>query len=390
MKVTQDTTAKNYLNKLAEAQRDLVAGKEQELIEIDKIYEAKKANEKLVGETEILDLQDRQQSEIAEKLQNKQDRLDAIKTSFSENQTKLEKEKETLIKGHQEKIKDINTVYDFKYRDSFDEANTKAQKINVDTAQTIKDLQYKSDKTIEDIDFKGKIRADDKTRLTEQNLRGLEDNHQLQIKTKKDDYHKRVALAVTEHENKLSDQNYRQLVERKEREKFHTLEMKSKEEHHKELMKQEDISFRQKYDNMIKNHKDILARVKERFSNQVNSIVKDQMQYKTNITTKADDDFYKVSALNPTLQEGLDDYSISIQVPEHEKENVRLTAQKRDITVSLTRKFDDEVVEDNGDINKSRRSEVFTKKLTTNDIINSRDITQSYKDGVLTFKIAKL
>ena len=60
MKINQDTTAKDYLIKLAEAQRDLVAGKEQELVEINKIYKAKKDNERLVGETEILDIQDRQ------------------------------------------------------------------------------------------------------------------------------------------------------------------------------------------------------------------------------------------------------------------------------------------------------------------------------------------
>jgi HSP20 family molecular chaperone IbpA len=390
MKIQQDSTASNYLKKLAEAQRDLVAGKEQELIEIDKIYEAKKENEKLVGQSEVLDLQDRNQAEIAERIQNKQDRLDAIKVNFNENHQKLEKEKSTLLKGHQEKIKDINTVYDYKYKDTFDDANLKAQKINTDTSQIIKDLQVESDKTIQDLDFKSKLRADSKSRENNINLKQQETTHSIQQKTTSDSYERRMAEAVSEHENKLSDQNHRQLVERKERDKFHTLEMKNKEVHHKELMKQENISFKQKYDNMVKNHKSILDRVKERFNNQVNSIVKDQMQYKKNITQKGGDEFYKVSSLNPTITEDLTGYNLSIQVPDHEKENVRLTAQKRDITISLTRKFKDEVKEENGHVNKSKRSEVFTKNLQTQSILNSRSITQSYNDGVLTFRIAKL
>lgn len=390
MKVQQDSTASNYLKKLAEAQRDLVAGKEQELIEIDKIYEAKKSNEKLVGESEVLDLQDRHQSEVAERIQNKQDRLDAIKANFTENQQKLEKEKTTLVKGHQEKIKDINTVYDYKYKDSFDEANMKAQKINTDNSQVIKDLQFASDKTIENIDFESKVRADSKSRDNDINLKQQESTHSLQQKTTSDSYERRMAEAVSTHENKLSDQNHKQLVERNEREKFHSLEMNNKEVHHKELLKQENISFKQKYENMVTNHKAILDRVKERFNNQVNGIVKDQMQYKKSISSKGGDEFYKVSSLNPRITEDVKGYNLSIDVPVHEKENIRLTAHKRDITISLTRKFKDEVKEENGSVNKSRRSEVFTKDLQTENILNSKSITQKYNEGVLTFRIAKL
>ncbi|WP_127717634.1 Hsp20/alpha crystallin family protein [Halobacteriovorax sp. HLS] len=390
MKVTQESTAKNYLDKLAEGQRDLVVAKEQELKNIDKVYEAKKSNERLVGEMELLDIQDRNQAQIAEKLQQKEERLGAIKTNFVENQTKLEKEKANLITAHQEKISDLNTVYDYKYQDSFDEANLKAQKINTDTSVLIKDLQLKSDATIEGIDFESKLRADAKTRENTQGLKQQEVNHGIQQKTAKSNYERKMAMAVSEHENKLSDQNHRLLVERKEREKFHNLEMLNKETHHKELLKQEDQSFKQKYDTIVKTHQDILDRVTNRFNNQVNSIVKDQMLYKSNITDKAKDDFYKVSSLNPTVKEGLKDYEVSIQVPVHEKENIRLTAQGRDVTLALTRKFTDEVKEENGEINRSRRSEVFTKKFKTSEILNSKDISQSYNEGVLTFKIAKL
>ncbi|OUR97804.1 hypothetical protein A9Q84_06280 [Halobacteriovorax marinus] len=390
MKVTDDLTSKNYLIKLNDAQADLVVAKEQEIENLDKFYDLKKADTKLTGDIDLINIKDRHQNDISEQILSKQQRLDSIKSNFANEQTKLEKEKKLLTDSHQEKIHDINNIYDYKYRDSYDIANTKAKDINLETTETIHKLQDESDRIILDLNFKSKIHSDVKERENNKKISAQEQQHVKMAKRTDDSYERKVAAAVIDHENKLSDQNHKQLVERNERHKFHNFEMKAKEEHHKELLLQEDKSFKQKYNLMAKSHQSILDRVKERFNNQVNSIVKNQMKYKKNISEKAGDDFYKVSSINPSIKEGITDYEVSIKVPEHEKENVRLTAHGRKVTVSLTRRFQDELTSEDGSTSKSKRSEIFTKKMETSQILNPRQITQSYHEGILTFKVAKL
>ena len=193
-----------------------------------------------------------------------------------------------------------------------------------------------------------------------------------------------------EHEKLLQDQDFKQLSERKNMEIIHNREVLAKDEQHKDLLLQEDQNFQKKYEAITKEHQSVLDRIKAKFGQQISTILNGQMKSKSSIEEKRDDAFYNITSLEPKLTNLKDSYQIAIEVPDYEKENVRLTAQGRDLSISLTRKFSDSVVAEDGSRNKSSRSETFTKNLSTDELLNSKKITQSYNEGVLTFDIAKL
>ena len=81
--------------------------------------------------------------------------------------------------------------------------------------------------------------------------------------------------------------------------------------------------------------------------------------------------------------------TVHIPVAEYEKENINISTRGRSIKITLSRKYTDSLNADDGSLNKTTRSELFSKELATNDLLSSKDITQSYKDGILSFKIKK-
>ncbi|ATH08108.1 hypothetical protein BIY24_09145 [Halobacteriovorax marinus] len=382
--------SKNRLEQLADSQRNLISSREKEINKLGDMYELRKENERYNGEVEILDIRDRNQNEIAEQLNLKEERLNNIKTSFDTSKKKLDLEREILANSHQEKIEDLNAVYDNKYKASFENANQVAEEIDDQTHDIIRRMEDETTERIAQSTFENKIRADEKSLENTRKLANQERVHKTQQRAAVKNYDRRSAELVMEHENQLMNQNYQQLSQRKELENIHNKEIEFKSEQHKNILLQEDKSFRQKYEAITKEHQSVLDRIKQKFSNQINSIINSQMRSKTSVESRGDDDFYKITALEPEITSLEKSYQISLKVPEHEKENVRLTAQGRDLTLSLTRKFSDTVESEDGSSNQSSRSEVFTKKLSTTDLMNSREITQNYKEGVLTFNIAKL
>ena len=82
-------------------------------------------------------------------------------------------------------------------------------------------------------------------------------------------------------------------------------------------------------------------------------------------------------------------YEVTLDVPEHEKDNVRLTADKRKLTISMSRRFDGQTTDVYGDINKTKRTETYTKKLHVADLVDKKDVTSKYENGMLIFRIAK-
>ncbi|WP_372654663.1 Hsp20/alpha crystallin family protein [Halobacteriovorax sp.] len=391
MKLDSDLQfSKKHLERLNDSQRNLISSREKEIENLDKMYEEKKYNERYNGEAELLDIRDQNEAEIAEQLVKKQERLSNIKMSFDDSKRKLDKEQELLTKNNQEKIKDLNSVYENKFNDTFERVNTIADDINTGTQDTLRRLETENLERISQATFQNKIMADEKSIENDRKLLSQERTHKSQQRTAEKDYARKNANIVMEHENELINQNFKLKSQRKELENIQLAEMQNMTAQHKDLLLQEDKSFKEKYSNISKEHQSVLDRIKSRFTNQINSLLNSQMKFKANIENKDENSFYSITALEPTVTKLDGAYELSLEVPEYEKENVRLTAQGRDLSITLTRKFSDSIESEDGTKNKSSRSEIFSKKIPTEDLLNSKEVTQKYHDGVLTFNIATL
>ncbi|EQC48593.1 Hsp20/alpha crystallin family protein, partial [Bacteriovorax sp. DB6_IX] len=156
-----------------------------------------------------------------------------------------------------------------------------------------------------------------------------------------------------------------------------------------EILKQKRTSFKEKFSLLEKNHTEILSRMKTKFDNEIKELVSKYSDFKNQTLGKLQDKFYHVTKLDPKVENKLDHYLVKIEIPEHEKELVNLTAQERDISISMTRKFTDKMTDQLGAKHKTRRSEVMNKSFQVPEIMDSASVVRNYDQGVLTFKIAK-
>jgi len=161
------------------------------------------------------------------------------------------------------------------------------------------------------------------------------------------------------------------------------------EMHQKDMLSQREKDFKVRYENMVKEHDTILKNLSAKFEEDARKITASTSTDKKILSGRSEDPFYKVDKLSPKVVEGLKTVTVAVPVAEYEKENVHLSTQGRSIKITLSRKYTDSLNAEDGSLNRSTRSELFSKELTTADLLSPKNITQSYEDGVLSFKINK-
>lgn len=389
MKVTQEQTAKQYLKKLAKSQEDLVKAKEREINKLNSHYNDKIKTQKLTNDQMIYEQKEMHKVDIAKAIDQKEERLASIRDSLKESATKLQTEKDNLSKISQLQIEDMNLVNEEKFQNLYANAKDKSDEIIQQTDLEVDRLQLKSDEQIKDIGLKAKTRSDEFARDTNKTLHEQQRSYNKQRRHNEKEFRDRLLIQKQDHNDKVHYVEAKNQIEVNQRKQSYQKELQYLDQHHREILKQKDISFKEKFANMEEAHQSILSRVKERLSSEVKGLTEKYGKFKEDVSIKSEDDFYNVTKLNPTIEPMENGYKVQLEVPSYEQETVSLTAEDRNLTLTLTRRFKDTAIDQDGTINKSRRSEVMSKTLNVKDIIDPRSVQRKYEDGVLSFLIAK-
>ena len=381
---------RDYLAKLNKRHRNLISKKEREIKNINSRFNEKIKNTKLEGIKNLANQEEINKGQIVNSIQNKEEKLEKIKTDLSTHQMSLAKEKERLSQTYNQQIQNTNEVFKDKYDSIYKEGLSRSEEIVDQTNNKITDLKKDSDFEIKSMNFESKLRADNISRQNAKSLNSIDiENRKLIDRTKKMQ-ERRMDEIRGEHEKKIVTEEKKHAMDYRQRVTSQQTELSNIEAHHNEVLKQKRLSFQEKYKNLENNHKSILKRIKEKFDSEIKNVVKKYSELKNQTLSKSEDPFYNVTELSPRILELDNMYQVQIDVPEHEQELINLTAQKRDIHISLTRNYRDQTKTEDGELNKTRRSEVLTKQLDVPDIMDSKKITRVYKDGTLSFNIAKL
>jgi len=157
----------------------------------------------------------------------------------------------------------------------------------------------------------------------------------------------------------------------------------------KENISNRDSAYKKNYEQLVAVNNQVLDRTKTVFDSEINSLVKDHVAKKNLFETKVQDPFYRLSEIQYNIKDMIDHYELTIPTPEYERDNYIVNGNDRKISITFSRKFSDRVTEEDKTLHKSARSEVVTKELFTADILNPKKMTTGYKDGMLTYLIAK-
>src|SRR5690606_26406339 len=160
-------------------------------------------------------------------------------------------------------------------------------------------------------------------------------------------------------------------------------EVSTSENHYNQLLASKRAQFEEKFNTLQAQHEQVISRTEEQLRSQLKALSSDYAKKRDATLSRVDDPFYNLKDIEHKLEDKPDSYLVHINVPEHESENVVFTGHDRKMKITLSRRFTDRVEGDAGKVSENRRSESFSKEFQVADLINSKDITKKYEDGVL-------
>lgn len=366
-----------------------IATKEQEIKQVNSLYDKKIEQAKIDGEADFSQGMDKNQQRLIgesnlfeEKIKGYQDRLKKAQETVTTEET-------TLKNGHQTRVENMKTQMEENFQDQFANTQEKTRGIQATTQDVIKDISAKSNIERNAIESNSQYQINalssalnTKSTNIEKDYRSKLDSdvklHNAEVARQRDEL-KNVMLVEAQKNKRLNDEKIRVSQD----------QLTYQDKYQQELLKQRDTDFKIRYENAVKEHESILKDISTRLEVDVKKMIEKTTSEKKISENRVEDPFYRVESLTPKMTEDLKTVTIALPVAEYEKENVHLSTQGRLIKMTLSRKFTDNMTAQDGSLNKSTRGELYSKEFKTADLLSSKDITQSYENGVLTFKIKK-
>jgi len=366
-----------------------ISSKEAEIESIDKLYDKKIETAKIDGEEKYLQNLERNQIRM-------NDETNLFQTKISEYENKLLKAREATqneeerLKNHEdERIKELKNHSEENYQDQYLKAKDFQSEIQTKTQDDIKEMATNAKFQKLDLENNSKFE-----------INALAQNYNNSIAVNEKEFRNSIETNIRAHQTEMlrqKDDLKKIMTEDNEKHKRLSLEKNRvngdqliyQDKHQKEMLKQRDQDFKARYDLIVKEHETILTDLTTKLNSDVKKMIESTTSEKKLISDRMEDPFYRIEKLMPKMTENEKVVFISMPIAEYEKENVFLSTQGRQIKMTLSRKYSEANVAVDGSRNKSTRNELFSKEFTSKDILDQREISRNYADGILTFKIKK-
>lgn len=388
MKITSNR--QKELQKLDLNYQKELGKREKNLKNLNYLYGKKIKDIKYEGNRQIEKHQIAQREKVVKELSEENKRWDHVQNRLAQKKGQWERELnflEAKQAGEVDYLKEKHLdkldmeVYDHnKTLDNFDD---KASQAMLDLKEEHRQLIAKEKM---DSRFKiGSLKRQDE-RLEDQAIRNYSSFNQRQqrdldkaLKEKKIKYKE----TIRDMENKNYEQiNTRQKLQKKNLDKINDV--------HNEILREREEILTTKINEIEQDHQSTLDRLKIKNAKEINDLKRSYTKRKDYISTRASDPFYNLSKLSPKIRERNEEYTLSLNIPEHESRFVNLTGRNKKLRLTTTRNFEDLAKTEEGGINRSSRSEMISQEFLLDTFINPRKITQVYEDGQLVFKIPKI
>ena len=379
----------NNLKKIDLNYQKELKNRENKLKDLEYVYSKKMKDIKSDANTQIKAHQITQRNRAEKEISQENERWDHLQNRLADKkgmwereldflETKQEGKVDLLFERHEDRID--NAVYDHKKnleglddkaRESmleFKEENRQAMaNEKTDSRYRLSSLK-RHDESLEDQVIRSYSRFNQKQR----------DNIDEALKEKK----KLQGQIMRDLENK----NYEEIKMRQELQKSNIDKINGI---HNETIRERENILKDKINEMEKNHQGTLLRLKTKNTLEINDLKNDYAKRKDFINIKAKDPFYRLESLKPQIKEAKSEYTLSLEIPEHEARFVNLTGMGKKLRLTTTRNFEGIAKSEEGGLKRSAKSEMISQEFHLNNHIHPRKITQKYEDGMLIFKVPK-
>jgi HSP20 family molecular chaperone IbpA len=222
------------------------------------------------------------------------------------------------------------------------------------------------DKNIARIEKTGDAKVHEQNEIQEKRLR------------EQDQEHKAVLQKVRgEHEDELATDD----------QTFHKQATNNKESYRQSLTeqrKQYDIAFKKNleaFQAQVHNQHDLFT---ESVAKEKRKVIDDVGKY----NNRNGDPFYRLADPKASVQETPTHYVIKTKVPEHEKDNVKVTVHEDKVIVHGARQFADNVEDTDGKI-ATNSYQTYRQEIPLDHPVVEKAAHREWKDGILTVRIPK-
>lgn len=366
-----------------------ISAKEKEIKQVGELYDKKIEAAKKDGEEEYVTSLDRNQNRMIGETNQYEEKIKGYQDRLKKAHETVQLEEKTLRDNSSSRLDNMKMQLEENFQEQFANTQENQRAITASTQESVKNLatKAKSERSQMESNSQYKINAlsnelNSKSANIEKDFREQLTTdvklHQAEVSRQRDEL-KKVMTNEADRSKRLSDEKMR----------VNNDQLTFQDQHQQEMLKQRDADFKVRYENMVKEHEAILKDLGDKLEVDKKKMVQSTSSEKKVIDNKTQDPFYRVDTLKPKMVEDLKTVTVSMPVAEHEKENVHLSTQGRVVKITLSRKFTDNMKEEDGSLNRSTRSELFSKELATTDLLSPKDIKQSYENGILSFLIQK-
>lgn len=367
-----------------------IALKEKEIKNVNDMFNKKIKDVKNDNDAAYFELQNENNKKILESLDNREQRLERIKSQLEEDQQRLDGEKNRMAQGHEMQIENLKGNFENQYRNIYNDGEDRTKLIDEQNSFVVKELR---DKSNDDLQQLAENLAVEKALVTEKNqasVQAVEDKFASKLRNTERVHNQNQRIQENKFEQDAKNLKHRHEVTLADRKKAQDRELSRQEKDYQILMQQKEENFRSNLNQLSNNHDLVINTLKQKFDKEIKDLTAQHTKVKNNIDKKVDDDFYNVASIDPVVADYGKFYEVTVDVPQHEAENIRLSADGRELVLSMTRRYEGESTDLYGDINRTKRSETYTKKLSIPDMVNKKDITSKYENGAVIYRIAKM
>jgi HSP20 family molecular chaperone IbpA len=380
----------DQLQKLDRELKSKIKSREKEIESVEQLYSKKIDSEKKIGEENYQNQIDMNEVKLKSANQDFENKL----KNYSEH---LESTKEELDRQE----KNLRNNYQSQTNASKLQFEENIQNIFADSSNQEVELQFKGQEKIKQLSEQNKSDTAKIESAAYKNLNTLSANYNNRYVDVENDFRSKLAQDIRDHQSELVRQkdefkkNIDQASSKNQRLEQEKIRVQQDEliyldKYHKDLMDQKMSDFKLKYQNLANEHEQILKNIKTNLDEEVKKLQISTMEAKRDIATKKDDPFYRIDKLEPKVSEEGNFYFLKLNVPAHEKENVHLVTNGRKLKITLNKRFEDMVEDKDGTINRSSKTQLYSKEVMVKDLVNPKNIEVKYENNELTFKIAKL
>lgn len=366
-----------------------IAAKEEEIKNIDALYDKKTAISRLQGEDEYQQSLERNSQRILSESNVFEDKIKSYQDKLKKVQDTVASEEVTLKTSGKQKMAELKGQMEESFLDQYATTQDNQRVISESTQASVKEIaaRSKAEKLLMEGNAQYEINAlssefNLKASDNEKNYRSKLDNdirlHTSDINLQKEQLKKLMTMDAEKNKRLSNEQN-----------RVNKDALDFQEKHQQDMLLQRDKDFKIRYENLVKEHDTVLKTLSDKFVTDARKLTESTASDKKIMGSRSEDPFYRVDTLNPKLKEELKFVTVTLPVAEYEKENVHLSTQGRTIKITLSRKYTDTLNAEDGTVNRSTKSELFSKELAATDLLSPKGVTQAYADGVLTFRINK-